>query len=229
VTVSTQRALPKTDAIIAFGSDLTLTTLQQQYPTTPLVGFGHRFSVSWTRGQRLAQTAQDIAMYDTRGCMAPTAIFTDTDPEKIGEQLSHCLERMEISYPRGDVAIEHGPEWRRRCAIAQSEGKLWRGDGWAVAVIPARHFSPSTLPRMAVIHPVDNPTELKQRLRPLGHWLSTLSVDTAPESLDGVLKEVALLFPRTCLAGEMQTPPFPRRHDNKDMTPCMALPLSAHQ
>ena len=212
VSWSTDRTLPAVDAIVAFGSDSTLDTIARAHPDTPIARFGHRFSVAVVGGDPAAAAgplAVDLARYDGRGCMAPTAVFTTADPSALGEALAKQMMAMEQRTPRGKVDGRLGPEWRRRLGLARVLGEVWTGAQWAVTTTPPQHFVPSSLPRMVNIHPVNNLDELRQTLKPWTAWLSTLGTDVPELSIEG--------FHRVCQLGWMQAPPIPRTHDGQRM------------
>ena len=45
----------------------------------------------------------DITRYDSRGCMAPTAVFTTADPRQLATALVPIMQQMEQRTPRGEV------------------------------------------------------------------------------------------------------------------------------
>jgi len=212
VSWSTDRDLPLVDAIIAFGGDDTVASISDQHPHTPVLGYGHRFSVAFVGGDPLAAAgpiALDTARYDTRGCMAPTAVFTTTDPTVLAKAIAKQMGAAEQRTPRGKVGGALGPEWRRRLGLARVLGQVWTGEKWAVTVTPPAHFVPSSLPRMVNIYPVADIDELRAVLSPWAPSLSTLGTDTLGLKLPGIHRECAL--------GSMQAPPIPRSHDGRLM------------
>ncbi len=224
VTASTARDLDHPDVIIGFGSDTTLTRLAADWPDARLIGFGHRFSVVWSVGRALSGVAWDVAMLDTRGCMAPTALFTDADPHARAASLADQLALMQRALPRGRVDEALGPEWRRRIALGRARGTVHGGEDWAVVVLPPEHFTPLALPRMLTIHPVPDAAALQSILRPWRPWLSTLSTDDYQwPGGNPAMIELQQWFPRICYPGTMQSPRFPRRHDGVEMSATILL------
>ncbi len=218
VSASTARDLDAPDVIIGFGSDETLAQLTRDWPKARRIGFGHRFSVVWSVGRALPGIAWDVAMYDTRGCMAPTALFTDAEPIALAAAMADQLEMMGRALPRGTVDAALGPEWRRRIALGHARGTVHGGEDWAVVVLPPEHFTPLALPRMLTIHPVADAAALRAVLRPWRPWLSTLSTDDYQwQGGEPAMIELQRWFPRICYPGTMQSPRFPRRHDGVDM------------
>jgi len=212
VSWGTDNSLPQVAAIVAFGEDETMTSIREAHPQTPFAEYGHRFSVAFVGGDPHAAArslAIDVARYDSRGCMAPTAVFTTGDPHVLGKALARSLAECEARWPRGPVDLALGPEWRRRLGLARVTGKVWSGAQWAVTLTSVDHFVPVALPRMITIHTVQSTDELDARLAPWRRWLSTCGTDTEGHQ--------PASFHRVCPLGWMQAPPFPRNHDGRVM------------
>lgn len=212
VTCSDDRALPAVDAILAFGRDTTIDTIVADYPDVPVIRYGHRFSLAFVGGNPEAAAgplALDITRYDSRGCMAPTAVFTTADPEALATALVPIMQQMEQRTPRGEVEPAYGPEWRRRLGLARVLGSVKTGSGWAITVTPPDHYVPEALPRMVNIHPVNDIEHLRDILASRTHQLSTLGTDDPTVSIPGVH--------RVCALGWMQAPTIPRKHDGRAM------------
>jgi len=212
VTWSTSSTLPSVDAIVAFGGDDTIDSIRAAHPQTSFSGYGHRFSVAFVGGdpQSAARSlAADVARYDSRGCMAPTAVFTTGDPHVLGAALASAMTECETRWPRGQIDSALGPEWRRRLGLGRVSGQVWMGSQWAVTVSPSAYFTPSALPRMINIHGVEDTTQFDTILAPWRRWLSTCGTDVPEHQPQG--------FHRICPLGWMQAPPFPRNHDGRPM------------
>jgi len=212
VTCSDDRSLPAVDAILAFGSDNTIDAIDADYPEVPVVRYGHRFSLAFVGGSPEAAAgplALDVARYDGRGCMAPTAVFTTIDPNALVESLVPIMQQLEQRTPRGEIDAAFGPEWRRRLGLARVLGTATVGSGWSITVTPPEHFVPEGLPRMINIHPVEDANHLRRIVAPWTHQLSTLGTDDQTLSIPGIH--------RVCALGWMQAPTIPRKHDGRAM------------
>lgn len=212
VRADTQRSLGAPEAIIAFGGDASMAAIQAATPGARHSLYGHRFSIALVTAdpQAAAQgLARDAALYDGRGCMAPTAVFTTGDPVALAHALAPAMEAAQAALPRGEVDPMLGPEWRRRTGLARVLGHCIETTDWAVPVLPAAHFHPIALPRMLPIHGVKTLDELARTLAPWSHQLSTCGTDTPDAAPTGSL--------RICQIGQMQTPAFPRDHDGRSM------------
>jgi hypothetical protein len=212
VTWSNQRELPPVDAVVAFGSDESIDAIAKAHSNVPMARYGHRFSLALVTGdpeQAARALATDLARYDTRGCMAPTAIFCTGDGIALAEALASAMQESEHRWPRGTIDPALGPEWRRRLGLARVMGHTSAGAQWAVNVMQPAYFTPMSLPRMGTIHPIQDVHSLRQILAPWTPWLSTLGTDTEGVTIDGIH--------RVCPLGWMQAPPFPRDHDGRPM------------
>jgi hypothetical protein len=206
VTASTDRHLPPVEALLAFGADETIAELRASVPAALFRGYGHRFSLAIVHDERQVEAlADDVARYDTRGCFAPAAILTFGDPQRLARAVAEASAETERRWPRGMVDPALGPEWRRRVGLARVRGTATLDDAWAVLTMPIDHFTPVALPRMAVIHPVQDLAVLE----PYRRWLSSCATDDP---------SCATAFPRVCAPGQLQVPAFPRRHDGLPMT-----------
>ena len=212
VAFDTSKSLPTVDAIVAFGGDETIAAIQQAHTDVPVVGYGHKFSVAFAGGD-LEQAARcialDVALYDTRGCMAPTAVFTTGDPKHLGALLATEMMNCESRWPRGVVDPALGPEWRRRIGLARVTGQVWSGANWAVTTTPSSTFTPTALPRMVEVHAVESIQSFEVFFQPWRRWLSTCGTDVPGHQPAG--------FHRVCALGWMQAPPLPRNHDGRPM------------
>ncbi|MEL6346477.1 MAG: acyl-CoA reductase [Myxococcota bacterium] len=203
------RDLADPDVVVTFGADESLAAVQAAWPAAKHVGFGHRFSVAFAASADEADAiARDVVMYDGRGCMAPVAIFA---PDDLADAIAEAVaDALSTAPPRGVVPAALGPEWRRRVGLARARGTAREGPDWAVLTMPTDGFTPLSLPRMAVIHPVASADALTETLSPWRHQLSTLAATSVETPM---LSGVAAWFPRQTALGEMQTPRLPRRHD----------------
>lgn len=212
VTCSDERTLPPVDVILAFGRDSTIDDIAADFPEVPVIRYGHRFSLAFVGGRPEAAAGPlvlDVARYDSRGCMAPTAVFTTVDPGALVSSLVPIMQQMEQRTPRGEVDPAFGPEWRRRLGLARVLGTATTGSAWAITVTPPDHYVPEALPRMINIHPVDDADHLRRTLAPWAHQLSTLGTDDPTVMIPGIH--------RVCALGWMQAPTIPRKHDGRPM------------
>jgi hypothetical protein len=211
ITHSIDRILPSSELVFAFGEDETIASIKTKHPNSIVRGYGHKFSVAVCSGteQQAKDIARSIAAYDGRGCMAPVAIFCTKDATQFHGFLSSAMAEIQQKYPLGAIDPFLGPEIRRQVGLANVKGKMQQGEGWKVLSLPSSLFTPFSLPRMPVIHPVSNYTEIERVLLPWKDHLSILGCNQ-PSGLDH-------LFHRRCPLAQMQNPILPREHDGKPM------------
>ena len=221
VTASADRTLGEPSAVVAFGSDEGVLDVVAATPNAQHTRFGHRFSVALFSGdpRAVAALARDHALYDTRGCMAPAAIFCLGDPEAFTQDLLAVLPQVEETLPAGAPVPGLGPELRRRRALAAATGQARLAGDWEVHQLPAEHFVPTALPRVCTVVPVADLAEVERILLPWRPWLSSLAADLSGiEDRDlPTLRRLQAAFPRVVAPGKLQEPTFPRLHDGIDM------------
>ncbi len=196
-----KRAVAGVDAVMAFGSGETMAALRRQLPEgLPLLSFGPRYSVGVsTLTEPLA--VEDLARYDSRGCMSPVGWFTD-NPDL--DLLSLTMAEAQQKWPRGALSEAEQVAIRARLVLAKMVGKLRTGEGWAILQLPSRFFSPDALPRVLQIYPSETIGQLDPRR------MSTLAGR-------GPLPAA----PRHCRPGQMQRPAASRWHDGIDVLACL--------
>ncbi len=213
---------------MAFGADDTVAQVRASHPEARVVGFGHRFSAALCAADpALAQgLGWEHALYDTRGCMAPAAVFVLGDPEPLHDALVEAMPLVEAALPVGPPDPALGPEWRRRLGLARATGRVSTGLGWAVATVPPDRFIPAAMPRLVTLVPIDDGHHLHRILEPWRPWLSSLSTDDLRRPIDHSAEWAAAFsgFARRTTLGGLQRPSIPRRHDGRPMLGCLLEP-----
>jgi hypothetical protein len=213
VEVITDHVLPPVDAVVAMGSDATMIAIEQRYPACPKALFGHRFSVAIvSAGADPKGLADDVSMYDGRGCFTPTAIFvlgTSQDAEALATAVALGLEEAERKWPRGELDPEWGPQWRERLGLARALGSVFGGDRYGVAFGPAKLFEASAMPRWVTVHAVSDLSEALTHLEPWRRSWSACATDLGSGARAHLLRSG---FERVCAPGDLQRPRFGRPH-----------------
>ncbi len=208
------RTLAQVDAAVVLGAEPTIRAMKNRAPV-PVLGLGPRFGIAWAPkidASGAALLARDLARYDGRGCMSPTALFTAAPDLAV---LAAAMADAERHWPRGEVSAEEAVETRRLTMLARATGGAVEGEGWAVLELPAARFQPATLPRVLVVHRAAAVEEMAAALAPWRAELGTVgTTDTA--GVRGVLDAAPGV--RLCPPGEMQRPPGSRPlHDGVDV------------
>ncbi len=212
ITCSTNRNIPPSDLLYAFGSDQTLQDIQHQTAHAEFKGYGHRFSVviCGESSSEAFRVSQDLLAYDGRGCMAPVGIFCVGNAEDFSEMLYQELLEAHQERPIGAIDPFLQPEIRRRIGLARIKGKVRLSPVGSVLTLPPRFFFPSSLPRIASVYPITSTDDAVRILEPWKNQLSSLSTSFYDERL----REI---FPRMVRLGKIQAPTFPRKHDGISM------------
>ncbi|MDP6934288.1 MAG: acyl-CoA reductase, partial [Myxococcota bacterium] len=126
---STDRRLGTPEVIVAFGDDDSVQAIATENPDSRHVLYGHRFSVAAVQGEPTRALAEalveDHTLYDTRGCMAPTAVFVNGSIDPWVETLALAMDQAQANHPRGSFDPSLGPEWRRRTGLARIRGVVF--------------------------------------------------------------------------------------------------------
>jgi Acyl-CoA reductase (LuxC) len=201
-------AIGGAELVVAMGSDASVAEIGAQSTAARRLLFGSRSSVAWITDPRsLDAVAADAALYDSRGCMSPVAVFTPLPPGEVAAGLAAAMDRAEAAVPRGAITAREAAEIRARVALARAAGTSRVGPAWGVLTLPAERFVPSPLPRVLTVHGVADRAAFSAWLARWSESLSTLGTDDAGLAWPGV---------RVCAPGSMQRPPLDRRHDGVD-------------
>ena len=221
-TFSTERELPPTDWIWAFGDDDSIEQILQATPHSHHQRYGHRCSIAiiGDSQEETLQVAKDIIAYDSRGCMAPVVVFCIGDVNHLASQLHQTLRKLEMSNPLGTSDPYLGPEIRRRVGLVvqfTTPVHLERtlNKTWGVIQLPPKHCTWTTLPRLVTVVGVSSPEELANLLMDWQDTISTIGCGTSVDRDDWI--PTLHSNPRICNVGSMQFPPFTRLHDGIPM------------
>jgi len=230
LTFGEDRNIPPVDLLWVFGDDGSIDTIKQSTEYAVVEAYGHRFSLAIATDsvEDAKQIAHDIAMYDTRGCMAPVAVLCTGDADLFAERLFTALREIEQHTPLGSTDPFLGPEIRRRVGLAlQRPNQVWleRSQSanmdtyfiWGVLRQQEAQFTPSALSRLPSVYHTPNPSSIDKIL---GRWadkISTVAISKTLDAAQWIPESILKLQPRICTLGEMQRPPFPRLHDGRSM------------
>lgn len=200
------------ELVVAMGSDETIAAIGASLPASSrFLGHGHRFSIAWVTGD-WPGLAEDLALYDGRGCLSPVIAFTPVGVDQAVPALASAMRTAQARWPVGTIDPVEGAAIRAREALARVVGRVERGDGWSICVLPADRVVPQALPRsVALVCGVD-PSAAAAIVAPWGRWLSLLGTD------DDAIAEafVRAGVTRVAALGRMQRPPLIRTHDGEE-------------
>ncbi len=198
-------ALAGVDGVLAFGGAPALSAIRSRLPEGVVwLPFGPRYGIGVVHTLSAA-TVDDFALYDGHGCMSPAAVFARSHALHAA---AGWMEAAEARWPRGAIDSADAAAIRARLMLARAAGRKIVGDGWAVIELGAAHFSPVALPRLLVVHPFTDVTEVRAAVAPWRAQLGTLSTD---------IGGLYLGAPRMCAPGRMQRPACGRYHDGIDV------------
>ena len=207
--------LEDADAVLAFGSDGSMTALNARIPPhVPRSLHGHRASSAIVEAADSEATARglylDSAAYDSRGCMSPIAVFCLGDAEKLLAAL-HSQWASKDRLPIGELSLAEQAHRNRRIGLAKildTRNHHAGANHPREILLPLEEFELLGLPRLLPIHPIKSLKDL-DFLRG-GPW-SSCATDLAPDAL------TTLGFHRICKPGDLQRPPLHRFHDGIDV------------
>ena len=126
------KALDEADAVVAHGSDATITAIRARVgPNRPFLGYGHKLSVAavgpavdpLVAARRLAL---DVALWDGRGCLSPSWVLAVDAPRgraaEVARAFAAALEEIEEDLPRGALDAAEAAELldlRARAAVRE--------------------------------------------------------------------------------------------------------------
>ncbi len=219
-------ALAHADAVIAYGTDETITKIRVQTRADQIfLGYGLQVSVMWLgklkrwNTLQLAAIAHDICIYDQMGCLSPQAIYLErgSSTKRFCTALARAMKAEMARLPEPSV-LTPGERGKMAEAIdlAQALGhEVWPAGQVTGAIIldPRVEFQFSCLHRTIVVHEV-KPEQLPRALGGVRGKISTVGV---VEKLSPALQElfIDLGVKRFCSVGRMQHPPLSWHHDGR--------------
>jgi hypothetical protein len=216
-----ERALVENaDAVSVYGSDETVAAMAERLGDRPLLEHGHGVSVAYCGAGSLEQRrmdatlrslALDICAYDQRGCLSPQLVYVERSPilgaNDFAERLAQALGSMGATLPRGPLPLVLGAEQAQWRGVAEVEGALIRGDGYAVAVRPPKPIRWSPAYRNVTVAPVRGIDQAVSCMEPIGLALKCVGADPGSvEELGQRLGREPELHAYACPLGTMQTP-----------------------
>jgi hypothetical protein len=236
--VETHRALDpdllrRADAVVAFGSDATMSSLRARTRwEQKFIAHGHAVSLLWLADpHRLTHRearacAVDVLTYDQLGCLSPQAIYAppETDFDSLGRKLAHALEthwRRLGKKPARPLAVAARIAEARDMAHALGQ-RVWLPPknhlGWTLIHDPDPAFRPSPLHGVIYLRQATE-SYLPTALASVAGRISTVGISgyLSKGRLSPPLEKIFLNLgvSRFCAAGDMQFPPLGWHHDGR--------------
>lgn len=218
-------AVSDVDAMLVYGRAETLAAVRARLPAgVPMLGFGPRFGLA-VGDVAPAAIAEDLAMYDSRGCMSPAAVLLGRSAPPTLDDYAAAMAEAESRWPRGQLDPDEGPALRARISLARALGGGVRtGPGWAVVELPLDRLSPVALPRCLVLHRCPDRAVRTSLIRgliaPVGDTLAP-SLGTLATHDPTLVTELGLPADthqlRLTVPGQMQRPVASAWHDGYDV------------
>jgi hypothetical protein len=198
--------------VLAYGEDKALEDLERRAPGK-VIGYGPKTSLavigSGVDPRDAAEAlARDIALFDQRGCLSVTAVYTAGDPRALGERLGLALFDMARRWPPGPAARTLSAAVQHLRLEAEMRG-LWHTDmhirQGTVIVDPNPELRPSPGLRTVRVHPLEDLSLLPGLLEP---WRGRLQgAALAGEDAWALESRLADLGISRCAPpGELQSP-----------------------
>ena len=198
-----------------YGRDETVSAVRRALPPgVVLRAHGAGFGValvgpSVDLGSAAAAIAEDVIVFDQRGCLSPRAVFVVGDvvrAETFAERLSARLAELGTSVPRGRLAEDEGRLAARYVETMAFAGRVLEGPAHVVGI--AAHGGAFLLPpagRHVHVVRVGEVSEARQALAPLRRFLVALGCD---DDADGARLCSGAQSVRISRLGRMQKPPL---------------------
>lgn len=225
------KIFPLVRRIVVFGDDATIGDVTRRAPQeTPVKGYGSAYSLGYVpAGCNLAAAAdaaaQDVALFDQRGCLSPQTIYVEGDEARailFAHALGASLSKVGRAVPRapcGDAERAAVAEFIRRLMVralaprTHALGTVLLGPqvgGVPAYVVGAEPYSSPVCAgfgRIVTVKPCSDVEAAAVAAKTLGQRLDTIGVaGSLTPALQSALAESGAL--RLCPLGEMQRPPF---------------------
>jgi Acyl-CoA reductase (LuxC) len=202
------------ERVIAYGERESLEDLERRAPGK-VVGYGPKTSLAAiareaVSGETAAGLAEDVALFDQRGCLSVAAVFTDGDAAALARRLAAALAELAERWPPGPAAaaeLAAVQQARLEAELRGSEvvpvGAALAAGTMIVEVDPA--FRPSPGLRTVRVHSLADLAGLPALLAPWrGRLQGAALAGDAARSLAAPLEKLGIS--RCAAPGELQSP-----------------------
>ncbi|HVM61237.1 MAG TPA: acyl-CoA reductase [Verrucomicrobiae bacterium] len=235
----TQTMVGDADAVIAYGTDSTVSALRQLAPASAkFLGYGHKISFAVVAkeamtAENLPQLAQaaafDASVYDQQGCLSPHVFYVEErgqlGPRKFAAALADAMAAYQARVPRGQLSVQEAAEFARFrtgyefAAASDRRIGVWAspsGNDWAVIYDDSPAFVASCLNRVVFVKPTDGYKRVLDAIQKFASQLSTVGVAPMNERAAAFASDLTRMgVHRVCPIGQMQHPPLSWHHDGR--------------
>lgn len=255
----TRLAVERTDAVVAFGDDETVSAIREMTPLhTRFIGHGHKVSFILLDEEDFEsrslpvianRVAYDFSVYDQQGCLSPRTLFVRTQSWQLMEELavaiSHAMGRLAKVLPRHKLTLEEAAAVaREREEILIQEAACASSTARQLLDRNAKLVSPASVDYLVALRSLQpfspSPVNRTVIIRPftsLHELIATLNPLRGNISTLGVAEfrqEWQLLAnhvgaTRICPIGRMQKPPLDWFHDGYQPLAAFTLPFELRE
>ncbi len=202
------------ERVIAYGERESLEDLERRAPGQ-LVGYGPKTSLAAigreaVSAETAARLAEDVALFDQRGCLSVAAVYTDGDAGALAPYLAAALAELAERWPPGPPTPAELAAVQQARLEAELRGVSWFQGGESVAagtvIVEERpDFRPPPGLRTVRVHRIGELTSLPELL---ASWRGLLQgaalAGDAAWALAASLEELGIS--RCAAPGELQSP-----------------------
>ncbi|HYQ01373.1 MAG TPA: acyl-CoA reductase [Polyangiaceae bacterium] len=212
------------DRLWAYGSDETMADVATTLPPgVALHAHGSGFGVALLEGSHsvselgslLSALAEDIALFDQRGCLSPRVLLVNAEPtaaRSLASELATQLASLERRVPRGELTAHELSEIVKYRDTAYFAFEVFEaGSGFVTLSHEGSWLMPPTGRNIHVLTTAD-PIAALARYRPM---LTSCAFAGEPARRQAL--RCALPGARVCGFGEMQRPPFDGPVDRREL------------
>ncbi|QDI90698.1 acyl-CoA reductase [Salicibibacter halophilus] len=234
--LSERAVFSKTDTVIAYGNDATISHISGQLPAQ--VRFhphGHKVSTGVITRECLStslvwevahRAAKDTASFDQQGCLSPHVFYVEADgdyhPRDFARLLAHELENTEHRMPRATLTSEEASAIIRVRADAEFNKKVdlyasEQSTAWTVLYKKEQKSFPfSILNRVVTVIPIENMEDIIDNMNEIRRFFQTAGVACPPQRFHRLIEVLgACGVNRISFLGEMSQPEPGWHHDGR--------------
>lgn len=212
------------DRLWAYGSDETMADVASTLPPgVALHAHGSGFGVALLTGSHsdselaalVRGLAEDIALFDQRGCLSPRVLLVHGEPELAREfsgALARELAQLEQRIPRGQLTAAEQSEIARYRDTARFIGPVFEAGSGLVSLGKADSWLLPPTGRNIHVLTTDDPIATLTPYRPL---LTSCAFAGDPALREALRRTTP--GARWCSFGEMQRPPFDGPVDRREL------------